>query len=200
MIKIGILGLQGAIEEHEETLKKASNEINEKIDIVRVILPDDLNDVDGLILPGGESTAMTLIGNKNGMNEAVKNALNSGLPAFGTCAGAILLAKTVRRNFNSESKNGLYPQLDIEIIRNGYGRQVDSFSIDLDITGIGKFRGVFIRAPIIKTVSEDVEILAYGRGTPVFVRQKNVFASTFHPELANDTRVHILFLNSIIKQ
>lgn len=200
MIKIGVLGLQGAIEEHEESLRKAADELNTDIEIVRLVLPEQLKEIDGIVIPGGESTAMKLIGTKNGMLKKVKSSLDRGMPAFGTCAGAILLSKKVKKTDDSEPIQGTLPVLDIEILRNGYGRQKDSFSTDLSLKSKDKpFHGIFIRAPIISNTKDNVEILAEYDNHPVFVKQNNLFATSFHPELTKDTRIHNLFLKFIIE-
>ncbi len=196
MRTVGILGLQGAIVEHETALINAARNMNMDIKLKRIVEPSDLDAIDGLVMPGGESTAMILIGSKNGMLDAVINFLEKGKPAFGTCAGAILLSKDVKRGENMEGKKGAFPFMDTEILRNGYGRQVDSFSTELDMQG-GKFKGIFIRAPIINSVGKDVEVLIEFMGKPVFVRQNKLIATTFHPELTDDTRIHEVFLKLI---
>lgn len=155
---IGILSLQGAIEEHEKAIQAAAKKLQIDLQTKRVVLPEEIEDIDGLIMPGGESSAMILIGSKNGMLDAVRSRIKDGLPVFGTCAGAILLSNNVKRNERSESKEGAFPFLDIEIHRNGYGRQVDSFSTLMKIEGeTEKFEGVFIRAPRINSIGENVK-------------------------------------------
>lgn len=199
MINIGILGLQGAIEEHEAAIANAANKKGIMINVKRLILPEDLENTDGIIMPGGESTAMILIGERNGILKAVREKIKQGIPVFGTCAGAILLSQQVRRNADSPVNEGAFPFLDIEILRNGYGRQVDSFTIDLNIKGQNKhFKGVFIRAPVISHISDEIEVLAEVRNTPVFIRHNQIFATTFHPELTDNTLIHELFIESII--
>ena len=200
-MKIGILSLQGAIEEHERSVKNAADKLNIELEINRVILPDEIQDIDGLIIPGGESSAMILIGSKNGMLEAVKSKIREGLPVFGTCAGAILLSKIVKRNENSDPVDGAFPFLDIEILRNGYGRQVDSFITMMNIQNEEeKFEGIFIRAPKISKVGE--KVISHGnlKDSPVFIQQENIIATTFHPELTKDSRIHELFLNLIVER
>jgi 5'-phosphate synthase pdxT subunit len=195
---IGILSLQGAIEEHEKSIIKAAENLKIDLQTKRVILPDEIEDIDGLIMPGGESSAMILIGTKNGMLDAVRSKIKEGLPVFGTCAGAILLSTKVRRNDNSELTEGAFPFLNIELVRNGYGRQVDSFSTMVDLNKVeNKFEGVFIRAPRIRSIGNEVNSLAEIKGDPVYVQQDNILATTFHPELTNDTRIHEKFLQMI---
>ena len=132
------------------------------------------------------------------MLDAVRIKLKNGLPAFGTCAGAILLSKNVRRTQDSSVDQGAFPILDLEIIRNGYGRQRESFSTTLNIHD-QEFHSIFIRAPVFSKVNEGVEVLASIDDDPVFVRQGNVFATTFHPELSDDSRIHEMFLESVLK-
>ena len=201
MIKVGILSLQGAIESHEEALSKAAKELNQEIEITRVILPEELQEVHGIVIPGGESTAMNIIGMKSGILQAVRKRLQDGLPAFGTCAGAILLSKSVKRTYESQEMEGIFPYLDIEIIRNGYGRQKDSFSTNLHIKGVNQdVPGIFIRAPVISKTSSQVEVLASVAENPVLVKERNIFASTFHPELSESSEIHKLFLQLVISQ
>lgn len=197
---IGILSLQGAIEEHNKLVHEAANKLGIEVHTKRVILPKEIEDIDGLIMPGGESSAMILIGSKNGMLDAVRNQIKNGLPVFGTCAGAILLSNNVRRTENSESKEGAFPFLDIEILRNGYGRQINSFSTMIPIDGEDReFEGIFIRAPRIKSIGKNVISYSSIKGDAVFVQQDNIMATTFHPELTNDTRIHEQFILLIQK-
>ncbi|MCY3410229.1 MAG: pyridoxal 5'-phosphate synthase glutaminase subunit PdxT [Candidatus Heimdallarchaeota archaeon] len=199
MKTIGILGIQGAIVEHEQALRRAAADLRMEIEILHIVLPEELDKIDGIVMPGGESTAMILIGRKNGMLQAVRSKLEGGLPAFGTCAGAILMAKSVRRNEESPESEGAFPFLDINILRNGYGRQKDSFSTHLlsEYFGEEPLPAVFIRAPIIKSVGDNVETLLTFQNHPVLIKQGNILASTFHPELTNDSRIHKEFLKQI---
>ncbi len=200
-LKIGILSLQGAIEEHERSIQNAADKLNLEIEITRVILPKEIEDIDGLVIPGGESSAMILIGSKNGMLEAVKSKISEGLPVFGTCAGAILLAKSVKRNQDSESKQGAFPFLEIEILRNGYGRQVNSFSTMIKFQNEEDlFEGIFIRAPRVSMIGDTVIPHAIFRDSPVYIQQGNIIATTFHPELTEDSRIHELFLKLIVER
>ncbi|MFC1599955.1 pyridoxal 5'-phosphate synthase glutaminase subunit PdxT [Patescibacteria group bacterium] len=168
-LKIGVLALQGAFAEHVDILTNIGVQTRE----VRV--KDDLNGLDGLVIPGGESTTMNLL-----IGE-IKKAMKK-LPIFGTCAGAIILAQ----NF-----------MDIEVERNAYGSQLDSFEDDFQVLG-HNFHGIFIRAPKITKVGPDVEVLAENsKDEIVLVREKNYLASTFHPELTEDTKIHEYFLEMI---
>lgn len=193
---IGLLGIQGAIEEHERALLHAGADLGLNIELRRVTLPDHLEGLAGLVIPGGESTAMIKQGTRSGLLSILNKMLNNGFPIFGTCAGAILLAKHVKKTTESPITNGAFPYLDIEILRNGYGTQKDSFTMKFQVLE-KEFEGVFIRAPIISSVGKTVEILAEARGNPVFVKAGNVIATTFHPELTEDSRIHEIFLQII---
>ncbi len=186
-MKIGILGMQGDIEEHLATMEKI------KVEAVRVKSVKTLETVNGLIMPGGESTTMLRLLKLTGLFDLLKEKIKNGFPVYGTCAGLILLADEVEHPTQDSLKI-----LDLSVSRNGYGRQVDSFHAEISVPVIGdkSFDAVFIRAPIITKVGK-VEILASYNGMPVFVRQKNVIASTFHPELSNDTRIHEFFVEMV---
>ncbi len=182
-MKIGILALQGDVREHISMLKKLN------ADTVPVKYPEDLEFIDGLIMPGGESTAISLLMGKYGLRQKIQEKHREGMPVYGTCAGAILLGKKILGN-------GMKPLglIDIDIERNSYGRQIDSFEANLSIKNIGDFEGIFIRAPVIKRINNGIEILAEHKNHPVMLKQNNILITTFHPELANDTRVHEYFL------
>ncbi len=186
-MKIGVLGMQGDIEEHLAIMEKIG------IDAVRVKSVKTLEGVDGLIMPGGESTTMLKLLKLTGLFEALKEKIKHGFPVYGTCAGLILLAKKVEHP--EQDSLGI---LDLSVSRNGYGRQIDSFSAKISIPVIGEkaFEAVFIRAPVITKVGK-VEVLATYNNEPVFVKDGNVIASTFHPELSNDTRIHSFFLEMV---
>jgi 5'-phosphate synthase pdxT subunit len=183
-MKVGILALQGDIREHARILTKLGAEP------VKVKSPEALTDIDALIIPGGESTTMGLLMKKYKLDTAIKEKYKQGLPIYGTCAGAIILAKNIINS--SQPKLNL---ADISITRNDYGRQINSFEAELSIKDIGNFNGVFIRAPVIKSFYNGIEILSEHKNKPVMVKQDNLLITTFHPELTNDTRVHQYFLN-----
>ena len=183
MLKIGVLALQGDFREHVEMLKKCN------ADAVLVRLPGDLKDVDGLIIPGGESTAIGNLMKRNGLDKEIIKKHKDGMAVYGTCAGAILLSKNI-----AGSEQPRLNLIGISIKRNDYGRQIDSFEAELSIEKIGKFKGIFIRAPVIEKVNNGVKILSKFENNPVLVQEKNILASTFHPELANDKRVHEYFV------
>jgi 5'-phosphate synthase pdxT subunit len=190
MAKVGVLALQGAFREHREVLEVLG------ASVVEVRVPEDLIAVDALVVPGGESTTMMRLLGTSALREPLVTRLRDGMPAFGTCAGLILLAAEVRDGRPDQVPLGV---LDVAVRRNGYGRQRDSFETDLAVTGLagGAFPGVFIRAPVVEEVGESVEVLAEHDGRPVLVRQANIWGATFHPELSGDLRVHQQFVQSI---
>lgn len=187
MLKIGVLGLQGAVREHIQSIEACGAE---GIVIKQV---SQLEEVDGLIIPGGESTTMRRLIDKYDFMDPLKEFAAEGKPMFGTCAGLILLAKNLV-GYN-ESHLGL---LDVTVERNSFGRQKDSFEAELTITGVGEnFVGVFIRAPHIVEVGEDVEILSKHNGRIVAARQGQFLGCSFHPELTDDHRMTQLFINMV---
>jgi pyridoxal 5'-phosphate synthase pdxT subunit len=179
-VQVGVLALQGDFQAHGRMLRDLGAGVRE----VRV--PADLEGLDGLIIPGGESTTMTLGIAREGLAEPLREFARSGAPVFGTCAGMIMLDR---------EHLGI---MDIECRRNAFGRQIRSFEANLQIEG-KPVRAVFIRAPWVDVCGEAVEVLAAVEGHPVAVRQDNVLAISFHPELAGETRLHELFLNSCQK-
>ena len=184
-MKIGVLALQGAFREHIEALRKLGAEA------VEVRLPEQLEGLDGLIIPGGESTAIGKLAVTYGLQEAIRRYAQAGKPVYGTCAGMILLSRAVGRD------QPLLGVMDVQVQRNAFGRQLDSFETDLDIPALGdeKFPAVFIRAPKIESVGEGVSVLAsLPDGTPVAAQQGNMLVTAFHPELTDDLRFHRYFL------
>ena len=176
-MKIGVLAVQGNFREHVAMLRQLGTEA------VEVRKPEQLDDLDGLVIPGGESTTFMRLMRLYGLEEAVRSFEK---PILGTCAGLIVL---------DQEHLGL---LDVDVARNAYGRQVASFEADLQLTGEGKpLRGVFIRAPRVERAGDDVEVLVELEGEPVLLRQGRLLVATFHPELTDDTRVHELFLDSV---
>lgn len=188
--KIGVLALQGDVREHRAALEALGAEA------VEVRSAADLDAVDALILPGGESTTMSLLLGSSGLFDPVAARLRDGMPAFGTCAGMILLASEVVDGRPDQMSFGV---LDVRVRRNAFGRQVDSFEAALSVAGIagGPVDAVFIRAPFVEWAGPAVEVLASVDGHPVLVRQGAVLASAFHPELSDDLRVHQLFLGGL---
>jgi len=188
-MRIGVLGLQGDFREHLTLLRALG------VDARDVRTRAQLDEIEGLIIPGGESTTMAHLLEKTGMLSALRERGEQGFPIYGTCAGMILLA----RELNDSSPENRLALMDIAVKRNAYGRQLDSFEADLSLKNIGEFHAVFIRAPKVVRVGPGVEILAEHDGAPVLVRQKNLLASSFHPELTGDTRIHEYFLKMISK-
>jgi 5'-phosphate synthase pdxT subunit len=189
-MKVAVLALQGAFREHREVLEALG------ADVVEVRTPEQLSGVGALFLPGGESTTMSKLLATSGLFEPVRALVRDGVPTFGTCAGMILLAREVADG--RADQRGL-DVLDIRVRRNGYGRQVASFEADVDVAGLrgGPFHGVFIRAPYVERVGDDVEVLATHEDVPVLVRRGHVWASSFHPELSHDLRLHERFLQEV---
>jgi pyridoxal 5'-phosphate synthase pdxT subunit len=188
--KIGVVALQGAFAEHIATLQMLGAHA------VEVRAPADLSGVDGLVLPGGESTTMSMLLASSGLEGAIAERLGEGMAVLGTCAGLILLARDVG---DGRPDQRSFAVLDVRVLRNGYGRQRDSFETGIDISVLGPdpFPGVFIRAPRITRAGDGVEVLASVGDDPVLVRQDNVLAAVFHPELAGDPRLHDLFLERV---
>ncbi|MBV8982987.1 MAG: pyridoxal 5'-phosphate synthase glutaminase subunit PdxT [Acidimicrobiia bacterium] len=187
-MKVGVLALQGDVSEHAQTLSDLG------ADPVEVRTPDALAAIDALILPGGESTTMSMLLESSGLFEPIASRLDDGMPAFGTCAGMILLAKDVLDGRADQRSFGV---LDIAVRRNAFGRQVDSFENELDVDGLGTVHAVFIRAPYVDRVGDGVEVLARVDDHPVLCREGRVFAAAFHPELSGDLRLHELFLREV---
>ncbi|KXB08180.1 glutamine amidotransferase [candidate division MSBL1 archaeon SCGC-AAA385D11] len=194
-MKIGVIGLQGAISEHILAVELAMEALGVEGEAFWVRKGEDINDLDGLIIPGGESTTIGKLMVESGLFQKVQDRADSGMPVLGTCAGLILLAKEgdeqVRR-----TGQPLLGLMDMQVIRNAFGRQRESFEVDLKIPVFGEnaFRAVFIRAPAVKRVWSDVEILAEYQDRIVATRQENLVAMAFHPELTPDTRAHEYFL------
>ena len=184
IVKIGVLALHGAVIEHIEILRKIG------VEPVTVRLPEDLNGVAGLILPGGESTTMRKLVARWNLREPIMALAASGAPILGTCAGMIVVAKEI-----AGGDEPVFPLLDVTVERNAFGRQLDSFETELPMPIVGDrpVHAIFIRAPIIERVGPGVEVLAtLPDGRVVAVRQRNVIAIAFHPELAGETRIHRL--------
>ena len=184
-MRIGLLGLQGAVREHANSLSRLG------IDSRVAKRTGDLEEIDGLILPGGESTTMSLLAN-GGLLERLRALAADGFPMFGTCAGMILLAKEV-----DGRPSASVGAIDIAVERNASGRQVDSFEATLDVEGIGTVPAVFIRAPYIVRSGPGVTPMAWHDGFAVMAREGNVLACSFHPELTDDVRIHRYFVEMI---
>jgi pyridoxal 5'-phosphate synthase pdxT subunit len=188
--KVGVLALQGATRPHREVLEALGAEP------VDVRTPADLAALDAIVVPGGESTTISMLLDSGGLREPLTERLADGLPALGTCAGMILLAAEVLDGRPDQRSLGA---IDITVRRNAFGRQNESFEADLDVPVLGDepFHAVFIRAPFVERAGEGVEVLASVAGHPVLCRSGPVLVSSFHPELGDDLRLHRLFLEAM---
>jgi 5'-phosphate synthase pdxT subunit len=198
---IGVLALQGDLEENIKATTDALREINLKGNVIPVRYPNEISKVDGLIIPGGESTVMgLLLSIKNELLDSITKVLQNRIPIMGTCAGMIVLAKKSYDKVVGNKKQLLLGALDIEIERNSFGRQYDSFESTLEISGIGNdFKGIFIRAPTVISAGSRVQILSKFDGKIVAVQQENIIGTSFHPELSGDNRMHRFFIELITK-
>jgi 5'-phosphate synthase pdxT subunit len=199
-LKVGVVAVQGAVSEHVEVLKKAMEEL--KIDGKAVYVKNvkDLDDISGIVIPGGESTTINRFMLTTGMHERVIELAKKGLPILGTCAGTILLAKEGDEQVK-QTNTKLLGLMNMKVLRNAYGRQVDSFEVDVKISDIGDktFRGVFIRAPTIEKVWDDTKVWVKYQDTIIGAKKGNILALTFHPELSDDLRIHEYFIKTIMK-
>ncbi len=194
-MKIGIVGLQGAVSEHLEATERAMQKLGIKGEAVWVGRPVQLEGVDGIIIPGGESTTIGKLMRTTGLFEQVKQLATGGKPILGTCAGLIVLAKRGDEQV-MRTRQPLLGLMDISVIRNAFGRQRESFEVNLEIPALGEepFSAVFIRAPAVEEVWGDAKTLAEFQGKIVAVQQGSLLAVAFHPELTPDTRLHEYFL------
>jgi len=185
---IGLLALQGDYQKHGERFEFLG------VSTKKVRSPDDLKYIDGLVMPGGESTTMGKLIEREQLAEPLIERIRSGMPVFATCAGLILLAKQVA-GYDQVHLGAL----DVDVARNAYGRQIESFEVDIESPFFGSppIRGVFIRAPLIKRYGDDIEVLAEYENVPVLVRQQKILAASFHPELTDDLRIQEYFLTSL---
>jgi 5'-phosphate synthase pdxT subunit len=187
-MRVGVLALQGDFREHIAALTAIG------IEAIAVKTESEINSVDALILPGGESTTIAKLARIFGVFEVIQQKIAAGFPVYGSCAGLILLANKIIDGAEGQETFG---GLEITARRNAFGRQVDSFEGEIDFAGIGKLNGVFIRAPWVEEVGSKVEVLATSHGHPVAVRQGKVLATSFHPELTDDHAVHRYFVEEI---
>jgi 5'-phosphate synthase pdxT subunit len=185
-MKVGVLALQGDFREHERVLADCG------VTPVLVRTLDELVEVDCLVIPGGESTTIGKLATAYGLVEPIRERADRGMPVFGTCAGMIVMAKEL------VGGEPLLSLMDLRVVRNAYGRQLESFEADVDIKGVdGPMRAVFIRAPVVESVGDGVEVLAEHGGHPVVCEQGNLLAAAFHPELAGDPRLHRRLLEKV---
>ena len=190
-MNIGILALQGAFAAHQRAL----TDLGASVTLVRSV--EDVNGLNGIVLPGGESTTMSMLLDSSGIAAPLRERVRNGFPVFGTCAGLILLAEKIVDGRADQQQLG---GLAITARRNGYGRQIDSFEASISVSeaeNTFEMNGVFIRAPRIEEVTGDVEVLGTVNGEVVLVRQRNILGATFHPELSDDHRVHEMFLKMV---
>jgi len=184
-MQIGVLALQGAFAAHSDCLTSIG------VQSIEVRNPEQLKSVDALLMPGGESSTMSQLLESSGLFDPIASRIADGMPVFGTCAGMILLASEI---LDGRSDQRSFSAIDISVRRNAFGRQVDSFEATIK-SSVGDFHGVFIRAPRIERVGDEVEVLGSINNEPVLVRQGNVLAASFHPELSNDARLHEYFVS-----
>lgn len=185
MLPIGVLALQGDFREHIHTLESLG------VKVIAIRKPEQLEGISGLIIPGGESTVIDKLSKVFELRDPIINLIRSGLPVFGTCAGLIMLADRITDGTSTQESFG---GLDIEVRRNAYGSQLDSFEADLEFAGIPNLHVAFIRAPVVTAVGDKVEVLSRFEGRIVAVRQKTLLGISFHPEVTGETRVHQYFV------
>ncbi|MCC6021373.1 MAG: pyridoxal 5'-phosphate synthase glutaminase subunit PdxT [Thermoproteaceae archaeon] len=188
-MRVGVLALQGDVEEHEWAFRKAAEELGVSVRVVRVKRAAELKGLDALAIPGGESTTIGLLAARAGLLDALRDAILGGLPTLGTCAGAILMAKDVRDAAVGETRQPLLGVMDIAVVRNAFGRQRESFEIDLNLEGVGTLRAVFIRAPAIVRVwggARPLAVLKHAELGEIYAAaaQRHMIATAFHPELS----------------
>ena len=198
-LNIGILSLQGDVAENGSSTKEALKELGIPGVISLVKTPEQISKLDGLIIPGGESTMMGQLSLVNGTLKLLKEKIESGMPVFGICAGLIFLSKKTKDRIVGDTNQPLLDMLDVNVERNSFGRQRESFEaeISLEPVNISKFNGVFIRAPSISNIGKNVEILSKFNEKIVAVKQGNILATSFHPELTSDISLHKYFLKLV---
>ncbi|AFK22807.1 pyridoxal 5'-phosphate synthase glutaminase subunit PdxT [Pyrococcus sp. ST04] len=197
MVKIGVIGLQGDVSEHIEATKRALKSLSIQGEVFWLKKPEQLEEADGIIIPGGESTTISRLMQKTGLFKPLKSLIENGLPVMGTCAGLIMLSKDV---IGATPEQKFLEVLDVKVNRNAYGRQVDSFEAPVRLAFDDKpFIGVFIRAPrIVELLSENVKPIAWLNDRIVGVEEGNIIGLEFHPELTEDTRIHEYFIKKIV--
>ena len=186
-MKVGVLALQGAYASHLQTFASIG------VEVLEVRTPEDLETIDRLVIPGGESTTISMLLDSNGMRVPIQESISEGMPVFGTCAGMIVLAREVLDGRDDQKPLGA---IDITVRRNAFGRQVDSFESEIEVSGLDEpFPSVFIRAPIVESIGEGVEVYARVDGKIVLCGTDSILVASFHPELSNDGRIHEMFLS-----
>jgi 5'-phosphate synthase pdxT subunit len=189
-MRVGVLALQGDFREHIAALQSIG------VDAIPVKTESEINSISALVIPGGESTTIAKLARIFGVFELIKEKINSGMPTYGSCAGLILLSNKILDGSEGQETFG---GLEITARRNAFGRQVDSFEGEIEFKGIGHLNGVFIRAPWVETIAENVEVLAMSHGHPVAIRQGKILATSFHPELTESHEVHRYFIEELCK-
>ena len=198
-LTVGVLSIQGDVQENIISTKAALDELGFDGTVTDVKTPDEISQLDGLIIPGGESTTIGQLSLVNGSLKILKEKIDGGMPVLGICAGMIMLSKTANDKVVGKTDQPLLDVLDIKLERNSFGRQRESFETDisLDSINIPKFNGVFIRAPSVSEVGSDVEVLSKFNDKIVAVKKGNVIGTSFHPELTEDNSLHKYFVNLV---
>jgi 5'-phosphate synthase pdxT subunit len=203
-ITIGVLGIQGDIEENLAATKVALQNMRIKGNVEQVRYHDEVEKVDGLVLPGGESTVVSTLASMQGeggeLFQTIKKQVSEGMPIMGICAGMILLSRRAYDRVVGETKQKLLGALDVVVERNAFGRQNESFEVNLEVPTLGKGRlkAIFIRAPVVAEIGTGVNIMAELNGKIVAVMQKNIIGTSFHPELSDDYRIHKQFVSTVL--
>jgi 5'-phosphate synthase pdxT subunit len=200
-INIGVLAVQGDVAENVTAARMAMDELGVEGVVTEVKNPEQISELNGLIIPGGESTVIGTLSLVNGSLKKIKEKIAAGMPVLGTCAGMIVLSKKVKDRIVGEMEQPLLDYLDIKIERNAFGRQRDSFeaNISLEKIGIPRFHGVFIRSPSVIEAGKDVEVISKFNEKIVAVKQGNIIGTSFHPEIADDLSLHKYFINLVSK-
>ncbi|BDQ30216.1 MAG: pyridoxal 5'-phosphate synthase glutaminase subunit PdxT [Nitrosopumilus sp.] len=198
-LNVGVLSIQGDVQENLLSVKAAIDELGIDGKVLGVKTPEEISKLDGLIIPGGESTTIGQLSLVNGSLKVLKEKIENGMPVLGICAGMIMLSNSASDRIIGETDQPLLNILDIKLERNSFGRQKESFEADvsLDSIGIPKFTGVFIRAPSVSDVGSDVEILSKFNDRIIAVKKGNVIGTSFHPELTKDFSLHKYFINLV---
>ena len=198
-ITIGVLAIQGDVAENVLATQSALEQSNISGKVIEVKTPQDVQRIDGLILPGGESTMMGQLSLVNGSLKQIKEKISAGMPVFGICAGLIMLSKNASDRIVGKMDQPLLDMIDVTVERNSFGRQQESFeaNISMDSLGISEFNGVFIRAPSISQLGTGVETISKFNDKVVAVKKDNILGTAFHPELTQDTSLHKYFVNMV---
>jgi len=198
-LQVGVLAIQGDVQENILSTKKALDDLGIEGTVIDVKTADDIEKLDGLIIPGGESTTIGQLSLVNSSLRVIKEKIEQGMPVFGICAGMILLSKTADDRVVGKTNQPLLDLLDVKLERNSFGRQKESFEaeIAMDSINIPQFRGVFIRAPSVSEINSDVEVLSKFHEKIVAIKKGNIIATSFHPELTKDVSLHKYFINLV---